>query len=60
MIERQLLEFFIDRLPVFDPTWPEPLIEKWLECYIRLWRQICRMEVEEAIDTLSDSRDRSN
>lgn len=50
MTECVFFLWFIDRLPTFDPSWPDELCAQWLACWEHLWRWGCRLTVEEAIE----------
>lgn len=50
MTERQLFAALIEKLPTFDPSWPAELCQVWIDCFGRLWRWGCRLEVEQAIE----------
>lgn len=50
MTERQPFAALVEKLPAFDPAWPAELCQIWIDCFTRLWRRGCRLEVKEAIE----------
>lgn len=42
MLPTIILDAFIDKLPMFDPAWPDELREAWLKIAGELLSQKCR------------------